>query len=490
MVGQAQRNYQQQETTSEKAPSFKWTTVSIQEVFENSYRLEASVYGFEGRQARKDLDNCKWNISKLCGDDGLATAYHRPRFKRVYVKKSDYPIYQPAQVNELYPKPAAYISDLTQTSIDALRVKKGQILLTCSGTIGNCTYVSNTFDNLIFSHDLIRIEPKEYNGFIYAYLRSKTGFNIINTNNYGAVISHIEPEHLANIQIPNPSVILKQQINDLIEQSFQLRDESNSLIDESQELLKEALQLPDLEDLKTKIKKFDNKTDVLNYSVSLSQLNNRFDGSYHVPIVDALEHHIHKTAKEVLKIGDSQISQEVILPGRFKRIYVEEGNGITFFGGKQLFELDPSNKKYLSTSNHEERIQDLKIHTNTTLISRSGTIGKVTIVPEHWDSWIPNEHVIRVVPTNFQIAGYLYAWLSSDYAYPLITRHTYGAVVDEISDKQVSEIAIPLLKDTNIQKIINDKTLLANSKRTRAYELEQEALKILNDKVIYAVKKM
>ena len=188
-----------------------------------------------------------------------------------------------------------------------------------------------------------------------------------------------------------------------------------------------------------------------------------------------------------MRIDDKQISQAVILPGRFKRIYVEEGSGITFFGGKQLYELDPSNKKFLSTSKHEDRIQDLKIHTNTTLISRSGTIGKVTIVPGHWDNWIPNEHIIRVIPANNKIAGYIYAWLSSDYAYPLITRHTYGAVVDEISDKQVSEISIPLLQNANTQKIINDKVLLANKKRARAYELEQEALQILNDKVIYAV---
>src|SRR5690606_14466242 len=115
--------------------------------------------------------------------------------------KSDFPIYQPAQVNELYPKPSAYISDLTQTDIAALRVQKGQVLLTCSGTIGNCTFVSNTLNTRIFSHDLIRINPKEYNGYVYAYLKSRTGFTIINTNNYGAVIDHIEPEHLNNIPI-------------------------------------------------------------------------------------------------------------------------------------------------------------------------------------------------------------------------------------------------------------------------------------------------
>jgi type I restriction enzyme S subunit len=258
-------------------------------------------------------------------------------------------------------------------------------------------------------------------------------------------------------------------------------------MDEAQSLLKQAFHLPDIEVLQEKAKQFDKKAGLLNYSVPLSELNNRLDGSYHVPIVIAIEKHFEKHAKEVTTISDSRVSQSVILPGRFKRIYVEEGSGITFFGGKQIFELDPSNKKYLSSSLHGDRINDeLKIHTDTTLITRSGTIGKVTIVPEHWDNWLPNEHIIRVVPANKNIAGYLYAWLSSDYAYNLITRHTYGAVVDEISDKQVSEIKIPLCHDEDIQEQINANVLDANKKRAKAYKLEQEALSVLNEKVIYA----
>lgn len=486
VVAQPQQSYQIQDVTPEKTPSFKWTTVSIQEIVEKDYRLEASVYGIEGRQARKDLENCKWDIVHF-GDEFIENAFYLGRFKRIYADNTNgISFILPSQITEIYPKANKYISPETNIDIESTRVKKKQILLTRSGTIGVVSYVTKTLENKSLSDDVIRIEANEYSGYVYAFLKSKIGRLLIETNNYGAVISHIEPEHLNNIPIPNPPAILKQEIHNLIEQSFKLRDESNDLMDEAQKLLKEALQLPDIEKLQAKAKQFDKKAGVLSYSVPLSELNNRLDGSYHVPIVKAIEQHIDKNAKEVLRIDDKQISQAVILPGRFKRIYVEEGSGITFFGGKQLYELDPSNKKYLSTSKHGDRIQDLKIHTNTTLISRSGTIGKVTIVPEHWDNWIPNEHVIRVIPINNKIAGYLYAWLSSDYAYPLINRFTYGAVVDEISDKQVSAISIPLLHDANAQKTINDKVLTANKKRTRAYELELEALKVLNDKVIYA----
>ncbi len=486
MVAQPKLYIQIEEDQKSQSSDLKWTSVIVREVVEKEYRLEASVYGIESRKARENLEQCKWDIVHL-GDE-FEKAFYLGRFKRIYVKKEDgIPFILPSQITEVYPKASKFISPTTDVDIESTRVKKGQVLLTRSGTIGVVSYVSKTLENQSISDDVIRIETRPYSGYIYAYLKSKIGRLLIETNNYGAVISHIEPEHLDRIPIPNPPLILKQTISNLIENSFKLRDESNELMDEAQTLLKEALQLPDIEKLQGKTRQFDKIVGTLNYSIPLSDLGNRLDGSYHVPIVRVLEQHLEKTAREIVKVEDSRISRTVILPGRFKRVYVEEGNGIVFFGGKQIYELDPSNKKYLSMDQHGDRIKNqLTLRENMIMITCSGTIGKVTIVPKHWDGWTANQHIIRIVPTNNEIAGYLYAWLSSDYAYPLITRYTYGAVVDEIDDKHVSEIVVPLLRDESSQRAINDKVLEANQKRTEAYELEQQALAILNEKVIYA----
>ena len=470
-----------------KEDPLKWISVNIQEVIDKGYRLEASVYVSESRQAKQDLEQCRWPLRNLSGEDGLVTLFRYPQFKNIYVEKSNFPYFQPAQINEIAPKPMYYLSPSLSTEIEAFRVKRGQVLMTCSGTIGNCTYVRNTLNNHIFSTDLIRIEPDEHNGFIYAFLKSKTGQALITTNNYGAVIQHINPEHLYDMPVPNPPINLKQEIHDLIEGSFKLRDESSELIEKAQVLLKTALQLPEIDELWDQAGEYDRNASVLNFSVPLSDVVDRLDSSYYVPIVNAIEQHITRTANEIVKVGDRQISESVILPGRFKRVYVEDGNGIIFIGGKQILELDPNNKKYLSPKQHEERInKELTLHPNMTLITSSGTIGKVTIVPLHWDGWTANQHIIRVVPTNTQIAGYLYTWLSSDYAYPLISRYTHGAVIDEINDKQVSAVVVPLLHDQKMQREINAMVLEANRKRTEAYNLEQEALKVLDEKVIYA----
>lgn len=475
------------EPTDLPEEELRWCTVTFQEVLRRGSRLEASVFDVEGRHARETLRRCKWPVKRVCGENGLADAYHRPRFKRIWVEKSDLPIFQPSQITELNPKPSGYLSPLTQTDIDTLRVRKGQILLTCSGTIGNCAVVGRTLDNRIFSHDVIRITCKTGTdtGYLYAFLCTKTGNALIRTNEYGAVVSHIEPEHLQNVPIPDPPPVLKKRIHDLVIRSYALRDESNDLLEKAERLLYDVLKLPPLSKLQPRY--FDKTANLRNCVVKLSRLSGRLDASYHVPIVAAILRRLKKEADEITTIGDPRISKRVILPGRFARVYVQEGQGTVFFGGKQLYELDPANKKYLSLAKHGERIRrELVLTENMTLITRSGTVGKVALVPGHWANWVANEHIIRVEPASADIAGYLYVFLATDYGRELITRFTYGAVVDEIDDHQVSQVPIPLLKDATTQAEINRMALEANAKRTEAYRAEQEAIRITNNEVIHA----
>ena len=364
-------------------------------------------------------------------------------------------------------------------------VRQGMILLSRSGTIGNVTYVGKTLSKYLVSEHAIRIECKEFSGYVYAFLKSKVGKLVVSSTQYGAVIQEIEPEHLAAIPIPDAPALLKNRIHYLIEQSYALRDASNDLIDEATALLAEALNLPPMDDIVPKF--YEKNAEVDTFSVPLRRLSGRLEASYHVPVVDAVMEYLEQNAAEVTTIGDPRISREVILPGRFKRVYVDEGHGRVFIGGKQLYEVDPANKKYLSNVHHGARIsKQLELHENMTLVTCSGTIGKVTLVPKHWENWAANQHIIRIVPTSDDMAGYLYIFLASDYGQPLIRRFTYGSVVDEIDDHHVRRIAVPLLKDRAAQQKINDLALAANEKRYEAYCLEQDALKMLNEQIIFA----
>ena len=463
----------------------KYCSVALSDVIARGNRLEASVFDVEAMQARALIAGGKYPQTFLGGAEGIATSYVCGRFKRIWVKTPDIPIYQPSSIVDIKPSPDGYISSKTKTNINALRVQKNQILMTCSGTVGKVSYVSETLKDKVFSHDLLRIDCKNPNdaGYVYAYLKSSVGNQILCTNRYGAVITHIEPEHLATIPIPDAPAMLKNTIHHRIEKSYALRDASNDLIDEATALLVKALNLPPMDDIAPSFYEKDAEVDT--FSVPLSRLSGRLEASYHVPIVDAVMERLRQNAAEVTMIGDPRISREVILPGRFKRVYVDEGHGRVLIGGKQLYELDPAVKKYISGRKHEKILKKLEVYENTILLTRSGTIGKVALVPKHWEHYIPSDHIIRIVPTSDDMAGYLYIFLASDYAQPLIRRFTYGSVVDEIDDHHVRRIAVPLLKDRAAQRKINDLALEANEKRYEAYRLEQDALKMLNEQIIF-----
>jgi len=467
--------------------TIKYASVSIEEVIAAKLRLEANVFNVEGKKAKEVLKNCKWEVKTLCGKNGVAKAYHRGRFKRIFVEKSDFPIFQPAQILELYPKPYKYISDLTKTDIEALRVKKGQILMSCSGTIGKCIIATKIFDNQIFSHDLLRINAndKEDIGFIYVYLITDIGQNLIKTNNYGAVIQHIEPEHLDFVQIPYPDKKIRQKISQVISQSFDFRDQANDLIDEAESILIKELQLPPIDELSPDF--FDNKAEVRTFTVRLELLNNRFEGSYHNPIVSSILDCFLDSAESIKPL--SNLSKEITMPGIFKRIYVDEENGVPFLGTNDILEINPRVEKFLSKVGHKKLIEkELSVKENTILITDRGTIGNVVLVPEYYEkeSWTVSQNSIRIVPNSNDIAGYIYIFLNSDYGKALSKRETYGAVIDMIDPSNAGQIPIPILKNKDAMKKINDLALKANKLRAEAYYKEKEAIKIMNDEVIYA----
>ena len=177
----------------------------------------------------------RYGYVNLWSENGLIkSAYHPCRFKRIYVSKNDgKPFYLPSQLTEINPKPTKYISSKTYNTLAGVEVVPNNLLITRSGTIGKCTISSKVNIGKIYSDDVIRVGFQgEFDlGYVYAFLQTEIGQQILQTNNYGAVIQHIEPEHLQNVIIPSAPEALKKEIHELVIASYDLRDQSNDLLD-------------------------------------------------------------------------------------------------------------------------------------------------------------------------------------------------------------------------------------------------------------------
>ena len=261
-----------------------------------------------------------------------------------------------------------------------------------------------------------------------------------------------------------------------------MRDQSNELIDEAERLLYEELHLPPIEQLKPDY--FDKNVDLRNYITKMSDLNLRLDCSYHSPLLSAAKSVIREHCDKLLPVKDCNFSTRVYTGNRFTRTFVNEKNGIPYLNGKQLSELNPGGieKKYLSFSQHEQQIKEqLSLKENTILVTCSGTIGKVVLVPKHWVGWVGTHDIIRIENDNNDYIGYLFCWLNSDYGQLFMKVLTYGSVVDHIEAFHIANMRIPILKDKVKQKDINDKVLQANDLRYQAYLKEQKAIEKVNE---------
>ncbi|WP_027868894.1 N-6 DNA methylase [Eubacterium sp. AB3007] len=114
-----------------------------------------------------------------------------------------------------------------------VRLKRGDIVITRSGSIGRASMITQQFDKVIASDDLIRVRINdEYlRHYVYCYLQCKEAVDQMMRNEYGSIQQHLEPAHVSNLLIPVPDdMALLQPIIDASKAAFTSKEESyNSL---------------------------------------------------------------------------------------------------------------------------------------------------------------------------------------------------------------------------------------------------------------------
>lgn len=460
-----------------------WSSVSLSEVLERDNRLEASTFNINRDHAIQLLKNSKYELALLGTNEfGFKDCFYGPRAKRNYLTNIDSTsigFLGSSEMLDIFPNPVKFVSP-DNPMVDSLSLTEGTILISRSGTIGNITFVNKSLSKFLVSEHAIRLVMNEFPGFVYTYLKTDVAQNLLHAEKFGSVILEIEPEALKNMLIPNPPVLIKQKIHDLIIDSYCKRDESNDLIDEATRLLIDALELPPMDDMEKEA--FSYSEEISSCLVKLSELNGRLEGNYHTTVVPIIEKYLSKNA-ELFRLRDKKITDKIILAGVFKRNYVQKGQGYPFIGGKEITQLSPKTDKYLSYITHKKRYEkELRVKENWILATDRGTIGKVVIVPKHMENMAISQNVLKIAPKIYP--GYIYCFLNSDYGQLLIKRQSYGSVVNMIDNSCMGDVQVPILKNRKIVEKIDSLVLKANELRYEAYKQEQKAINIMNNDVL------
>ncbi|MEW5786588.1 MAG: restriction endonuclease subunit S [Pseudomonadota bacterium] len=130
--------------------------------------------------------------------------------------------------------------------------------------------------------------------------------------------------------------------------------------------------------------------------------------------------------------------------GRESRNWVDDPRfGVRYMGSSAITLADLSSLPLISNK-QVARNPKLLIKEGWSLITRSGTIGRMAYVRREMAGLACSEDVLRVVPDPERIApGYLYAFLSSRYGVPLVVSGTYGAIIQHIEPVHISDLPVP-----------------------------------------------
>lgn len=173
-----------------------------------------------------------------------------------------------------------------------------------------------------------------------------------------------------------------------------------------------------------------------------------------------------QAAKEPLQQVTLGGFEGIINAGRFPRNWVNDPrHGIPFLSSTDILQADLSHVSLISNSAVAQNAK-LLIREGWTLITRSGTIGRMAYSRPDMDGLACTEDVLRVIPDPERILpGYLYAYLSSRYGVPMIVSGTYGAVIQHIEPRHIADLPVPRLGEAIEREAHN---LVSEAARLRA----------------------
>jgi type I restriction enzyme M protein len=175
-----------------------------------------------------------------------------------------------------------------------------------------------------------------------------------------------------------------------------------------------------------------------------------------------------------------QLVKNIFYPVRFKRDYVEQYQGaVPFFGGADINQLITETGKWISPLH--PKIEELRVKKHWLLITRSGSTGIVSFVPDAWDGFAMSEHIIRIVPDENKINPfYLLAFLRSKYCQEIIAKGVFGSVIDEIDPNALAKIKVPVPFESTQLNQISKQVETAEKARNEAILSTQHSLSDLN----------
>lgn len=449
----------------------KWKAVRAAWLEEGGRRLDCNPYMSGALEARDALRR----LSKTeILSDVTERIFHAGREGRTWVDDPRYGI------------PFMGSSDILSADLSTLPlISKKQVernplfklgeawtLITRSGTIGRMAYVRPDMAGMACSEHVLRVVPKPDRippGYLYAFLSSRYGVPLVVSGTYGAIIQHIEPEHIADLPVPRFESNFEQKVAQAVEAAAVERVAASQHRRAAIELLEAKIDWSD-------------QPRPIAIAPMASSLLGRMDAFHYSPRVEAGRSAL--SSHRSVRLGDQV--ERVFEPNRGSRLKVTDpAFGVPFLSSSSVFELNPS-AEYLVSRSLTPHLEGLLLSDCDVLLPRSGQLGGIigrAVLPLPMNvGQAGSEHLVRVRCHSPSDAAYLWAVLASEPGYWALIGTAFGSSIPSLDSSLISELMVPWLSEADRQEIatLASKAVAAQNKGN---ELETAAVDLLEEKI-------
>lgn len=408
--------------------------------------------------------------------------------KRIYVTpENGLPLVSMSDLTKYDPKGICkFISKKIGTTTLKHLFKDQMIISAVVGGVGDTVIVNKASEGCITGNNLIKLFSKreKYNGFLYAYLKSKYGNKIIKKLSGGAVQSYIDPELFKLIPVPIYPKDKQFSIHDLIIDASNLRVRGVKLLKKTQSLLKELAGLKDLkaEDYEyfgahksgrptSTFKRNINEIspvsiNAFNYSKRVEKLEERITKNNYLPLSKCLD------------------EKQFFSTGSFKRVEIDSKSSIKLINQSDIFNIDKKGKQLARKFVKGAKLVEYGevVIAGVGSLGESETFCRTLFANEELEGELISGEFIRMNTNENVLPGYLYAFLSSDYGFRFIRKIQSGTKLCRPIPELLKRIPIPILDPSQMKKIDAD-VKKAHTMLYDALLLEKKAIALFEEEM-------
>lgn len=334
-------------------------------------------------------------------------------------------------------------------------------------------YARADMDGVWSNQDIMKVVPNPKfikPGYLYAYLSSRFGVPIVVSGTYGAIIQHIEPQHISGLPVPRLGEV-EDQTHELVQEAANFRTEANKSISKQVKALEEEI-------AGGPVSWDHEKPQSLSVEMkTISSFINRLDAFHHIGFVGEAEEKVRVPLIAISEVADA------LRPPIFKRVHVQEG-GYEFLGGADVLTMNQQSDVRISSKT--KNIDKFIVKPGQVLFQcvgqRYGIFGRPTLSNRNLIGKAVSEHQIRIIPHDSRDAGYISIYLATGFGLRFLLKHSSGTSIPVLQESGARRIQI-YWPDKKRRHAISKMAEEAWENRAKSVELEAKA-RILVERAI------